>query len=329
MRRRDFITVIGAAAAWPIAVRAQQAPMPVIGLLSGVAFDPSAGYAGRVAAFRQGLKESGFVEGQNLTIEYRTADGQFDRLPALATDLVRRRVAVIFAMGSAEPAKAAKAATSTIPIVFAYGADPVADGLVASLNRPGGNVTGTTRNNGALNPKRLEFICELVPQAKSVAFLMTTSDYSRTVETNLVAAAARVIGREIVVLEVASEEDIEAAFATMVQKRIAAATVSADARMAGWRDQIARLAARHGIPMIYANREFVKAGGLISYSAELYDHFRVAGTYVGRILKGEKPADLPVQLPTKFEMVINLKTARALRLAVPQTLLVTADEVIE
>ena len=200
----------------------------------------------------------------------------------------------------------------------------------ASTGR-GGNVTGTTRNNAALDPKRLEFICELVPQAKSVAFLATygTSDFSRTVETNRLVAAARAIGRQIVVLEVASEQDIEAAFATVVQKQIAATMVSGAAQMSGWRDQIARLAARHGIPVIYANREFVVAGGLISYSAELYDHFRVAGTYVGRILKGEKPANLPVQLPTKFEMVINLKTAKALGIAIPPLLRALATEVIE
>jgi putative ABC transport system substrate-binding protein len=267
----------------------------------------------------------GFVEGRTVAIEYRWAE-RYDRLPGLATDLVRRRVAVIVTMGTGEPAIAAKAATSTIPIVFAYGGDPVAGGLVASLNRPGGNVTGTTRNNAALDPKRLEFICELVPQAKSVAFL--SIPLSETAKTNLV-AAARSIGRQIVFLDVASKQDIEAAFATMVQKHIAAAMVSGAAQMSGWRDQIARLAARHGIPVIYANREFAVAGGLISYSPELYDHFRVAGNYVARILKGETPSDLPVLQPTKFELIINLQTARTLGLTIPPNLLALADEVIE
>jgi len=335
IRRREFVSLLGGAAVassmlWSRAARAQSPAIPVIGLLSGVSFDPGAGYADRVVAFRQGLKESGFVERQNVAIEYRTADGQFDRLPALVANLIRRKVAVIVGMGTAEPALAAKAATSTIPIVFAFGGDPVEIGLVASLNRPGANVTGTTRNNSALDPKRLEFICELVPQAKSVAFLASTSIFNRnrTTETNLM-AAARTIGREIVLLNVFSERDIEAAFATMVQQRIAAAIVSTDAVMNGWRDQIARLAARHGVPVIYSNREFVLAGGLISYAPELYDHFRVAGTYAGRILKGEKPGDLPVQLPTKFELVLNLKAAKALDLTIPMTLQVAATEVIE
>jgi putative ABC transport system substrate-binding protein len=330
MRRRSFITLLGvAAAAWPLAAGAQQAAMPVIGILSGVSFDPSGGYAERVIALRQGLRETGFVEGQNLAIEYRSADGQFDRLPALAADLVRRRVAVIVGIGTVEPALVAKAATSTIPIVFAFGGDPVDIGLVASLNRPGANVTGTTRNNIALDPKRLEFLSELVPHAKSIAFLASISNPNRTRETSL-EAAARAIGRQLVVLDVHSEQDVEAAFATMVQQRIAAAMVSTDAVLNGRRHQITRLAALHGIPVIYSNREFALAGGLISYGPTLYDHFRVAGTYVARILKGEKPADLPAQLPTKFEMVINLKAARALGLTIPMTLQVAAaTEVIE
>ena len=328
MRRREFIGVIGGAvAAWPLAARAQRPTMPLVGYLSA---NTSSGDARPVLDFVKGLGETGYEDGKTVKIVYRWADGQYDRLPGLVADLIRRKVAVIVGMGTAEPALTARAATSTIPIVFAFGGDPVDAGLVASLNRPGANVTGTTRNNSALDPKRLEFICELVPEAKSVAFLASTSIFNpnRTTETNLM-AAARTIGREIVLLNVFSERDIEAAFATMVQQRIAAAIVSTDAVMNGWRDQIARLAARHGVPVIYSNREFVLAGGLISYAPELYDHFRVAGTYAGRILKGEKPADLPVQAPTRHELVVNVKTAKALGLTVPPTLLSRADEVIE
>jgi putative ABC transport system substrate-binding protein len=332
IKRRQFITLLGgAAAAWPLGALAQQRPaMPVVGVLSGVSLDPIGGYADRVAALHQGLRESGFVEGQNVAIEYRSAEGQIDRLPALAADLVRRRVAVIVGIGTGQPTQAARAATSTIPIVFAFGGDPVNEGLVASLNRPGANVTGTTRNNEALGPKRLEIICELVPRAKLVAFLVNANTLiPLAAAVGELDAAARSIGRQIAVFDVGTERDVDAAFATMERQRIDALVVSGAARLSSWQERIASLAARHAIPAIYSNREFALAGGLISYGPTLYDHFRVAGTYVGRILKGEKPSDLPVQLPTRFEMVLNLKAAKALGLNIPLTLHVAATEVIE
>jgi putative ABC transport system substrate-binding protein len=334
MRRREFITLFGgAAAAWPVVAGAQQQTMPVIGLLSGVSFDPRAGFAGRIEAIRRGLRETGFVEGRNLAIEYRSADGQSDRLPELAADLVRRQVTLIFAFGTHLPALAAKTATATIPIVFAYGGDPVRDRLVDSLNRPEANVTGAGRISSSLEPKRLEVICELVPRAKSIAFLMNSnfalaSRAAQSDVTDLMIAAER-IGRRIDLLDIATDQDVEPIFATIVQRRLDAVMVSSDTLMNGWRNQIVALAARHLIPAIYTNPEYVQAGGLISYGPDLYEHFRIAGTYAGRILKGEKPGDLPVQLPTRFELVINLKAARALGLEVPLTLQVAATEIIE
>jgi putative ABC transport system substrate-binding protein len=327
MRRREFIAGLGGAAAWPLVAGAQQPALPMIGLLNGVSFEA---YANRVAAFRQGLKEVGFVEGQNVAIEYRSADGHPERLPALVTDLVRRQVGVIVAIGGDGPVRAAKVATASIPIVFATGGDALASGLVTSLSRPGENVTGITFLNGKVGPKRLQLLCEVVAEGPNLAYLMSSKD-AALVEV-LVSdhmAAARSLGRELVAFDVDTEQDIDSAFAAMVQQRVAALVVNPDAFLNSRRDQIIKLAAHHAIPTIYSNREYVPAGGLMSYGVELYDLYREAGVYAGRILKGAKPADLPVLQPTKFELVINLKTARALGLEIPPTLVATADEVIE
>jgi putative ABC transport system substrate-binding protein len=324
MQRREFITLLGGATTWPLAARAQQRAMPVIGFLNGESAD---GTADLLAAFREGLNQLGFVEGQNVAIEYRWADGQNDRLPALAADLVRRRVAVIAAFGSAS--LAAKAATTTIPIVFGTGADPVQIGLVASFNRPGGNVTGVATMNTELTGKRLQWLHELVPGATRFAMLQNPTSPGSQFAIAEAQAAARTLGVELLVLNASSESDFEPAFATLVQQKAAALYVGANTLLTNHHQQIVALAARHRVPAIYPHHAAVAAGGLISYGSPSAENYRLAGSYTGRILKGEKPADLPVQQSTKVELHINMKTAKALGLAIPTALLVRADMVIE
>ena len=325
MRRRDFITLIGGAAvAWPLAARAQQPAMPVIGFLRSTSLADSTHL---VTAFRDGLKETGFVEGQNVAIEYRYAEGRNDRLPALVADLIDRRVAVI--VGNNLATRAAKAATSTVPIVFAYGGDPVIDGFVASLNRPGGNITGVVFIEGVLGAKRLEMLRQIVPKATTIAVLVSSDSAEAVAERSDVQAAAQVLGQLLIILDVSSDREIETAFATFVQRGAGALLVGTGAFMYSHRERLVALAARHALPASYSLREFADAGGLMSYSASITDAYHQAGIYAGRVLKGEKPADLPVMQSTKFEFVINLKTAKALGLTVPPTLLARADEVIE
>ena len=325
MRRREFIALLcGAAVAWPLAARAQNA-MPVIGFLGVGSPGP---FAPHVAAFRQGLSEAGYVEGQNVAIEYRWAEGRDNLLPALAAEFVRRNVAVIATSGGPAPALAAQAATAIIPIVFSS-ADPVERGLVASLARPSGNITGINNMTFELTPKRFELMSELVPQAGVIALLVNPSSPSAEPLIRDMQEAARSKGVQLHILKVSTDGEIETAFAALVQLRAGALIIAPDAFFNSQREAIVALAARHVIPVIYQGREFVAAGGLMSYGTSLPDMYRLVGVYVGRILAGAKPADLPVQQPTKFELVINLKTAKALGLTVPQSLLAHADEVIE
>jgi putative ABC transport system substrate-binding protein len=332
VRRRHFITLLGGAAVpsllWPVAARTQQRPVPVIGVLD---WGPPRPRGRFVAAFRQGLAEAGYVEGQNVAMEYRWAEGQYDRLPALAADLVHRQVAVIVATGAFTTALAAKAATSTIPIVVAAGGDPVKYGLAASLSRPGGNVTGLTFIAAELAGKRLDLLREMVPQAKTVAFLSGGPGFMRYEdEASDILEAARALGWQVSVLEAASDREVEPAFATLVQRPIEALIVGVVPHFFYNRNEIVALAERHKIPTMYPFRPYVLDGGLMSYGADQLDSFRQVGLdYVGRILKGAKPTDLPIRRPTKFELVINLKAAKALGIEVPANLLARADEVIE
>jgi putative tryptophan/tyrosine transport system substrate-binding protein len=326
MKRREFITLMSSATAWPLAVRAQQPAMPVIGFVHSGSPGP---YAHMVAAFRGGLSEMGFAEGRNVAIEFRWAEGHNDQLPAFADELVHRRVAVMAAVGGNLSVLAAKAASSTIPIVFNTGSDPVKSGLVASFNRPGSNVTGVSFFGVMLGQKRLEFIHELLPNVSLVGILVNPSFPDNEIELQDVQLAARTIGLELRVLKSGNERDIDAAFSTLAQHQVGALVVGSDPLFNSRRDQLVTLAARHAIPAVYQIREFVEAGGLMSYGNSFIDLYRQVGIYVGRILKGEKPADLPVVRPTKFELVINGRTAKALGLSIPNTLLISADEVIE
>ena len=328
MRRREFIITFlgGAAVAWPLVARAQQPAMPVVGFLS---FASSDGYRSMAAAFRQGLQESGYVEGRNVAIEYRWADGRVDRLPALATDLVRSQVSVI-AAANTPAVVAAKAATTTIPTVFEMAGDPVGLGLVAGLDRPGGNVTGVTNLSIDVAPKRLQLLHELVPTAKVVALLVNPANPT-VAETQLreVRSAARTLGLDLHVLNASTESDFEVIFANLIQLRAGGLVIAADPLFAGRSKQLGELTVRHAVPAISGRRDFAVAGGLLSYGADIGESYRLAGIYTGRVLKGDKSANLPVQQSTKVELYINLKTAKALGLNVPNTLIGRANEVIE
>jgi putative tryptophan/tyrosine transport system substrate-binding protein len=327
MRRRDFITLLGGmAATWPLPARAQQPALPIVGFLSSLS---SAALTGPVAAFRQGLESLGYAEGKNVAIEFRWAEGQYDRLPALATELAQKRASVIVTIGGDPPAFAAKAASTTIPLVFISGQDPVKSGLVTSLSRPGGNATGVNLLIAETESKRVDLLKELAPAASAfAAFINPKSTYAQ-MQSSAVTAAAQSIGQQIEIINASNELDVENAFAQFAQDKIGAFLRTADPFFVYRREQIIAAAAKHQIPGVYFLREFVESGGLVSYGTSLADAYRQVGVYVGKILGGTKPADLPVIQPTKFELVINLKTAKALGLTVPPTLLATADEVIE
>jgi putative tryptophan/tyrosine transport system substrate-binding protein len=325
VRRREFITLIGGAAAWPLAAHAQQPAMPVIGFLNTLS--PNNLAQGSLDAFRQGLGVAGFVDGQNVSIEYRWAEGHYERLPALADDLVRREVAVIAATGGEPAPQVVKAATQTIPIVFMANGDPVASGLVASLNRPGGNATGITIFGTMAAGKRLELLRQLMPKADIVAYLMNPENPNQEIDS--VRAAAHTLGQQVLVLNASSDPELDAAFVAIAQQQVAALLVASDSLFFDRRERLVALAARQLIPTMYYLRAFPQAGGLASYGNSLTDLYRQSGIYTGRVLKGEKPTELPVIQSVKFEFVINLNTAKALGLEVPPTLLALADEVIE
>ena len=327
MRRREFITLLGGAAAtWPLAARAQQLVMPVIGFLNA---ESAKGYALPLAAFLKGLAETGYVDGRNVAIKYRWAEGQNDRLPAMAADLVHRQVAVIAAT-TTPAARAAKAATATIPIVFESATDPVRFGLVASLSRPGGNVTGVTQTNAQVAPKLLQMLHEMLPSARIIGLMVNPAGGDlATDQVKDFLSAAQTLGVELHILNASTNGDIDAAFASLNELRAGGLVISTDPFFTSRSEQLAMLAASHAVPAAYKGREFAAAGGLFSYGTDIVDTFRLAGIYTGRILKGEKPADLPVQQATKVELIINLKTAKALGINVPNTLIGRADELIE
>ena len=327
MKRRNFIGLAGGAAAWPLVARAQRPSMPVVGFLGATSPE---GYATFVSGFQRGLKEAGFVDGDNVTTIYRWAEGQYDRLPGLAAELVSRRVSVIVATGGLPSSLAAKQATETIPIVFTLGSDPVKFGLVSSLNRPNGNVTGVTLFAYLLDAKRVELMHELVPGASVVALLVNPNNPAQAAAQHVeVEAAARKFGQQLVILKAGTVSEIDSAIAGVAEKKAGVLLVSADPLFLTRRDQLVALVTRHAIPSIYEWRQFSEAGGLMSYGIDLVDAYRQAGAYTGKILSGAKPGDLPVLQPTKFEFVVNLKTARTLGLTVPNTMLVAADQVIE
>jgi putative tryptophan/tyrosine transport system substrate-binding protein len=325
--RRRFLHLAAGAATLPTAyARAQQPAVPVIGFLNSGSLDR---YRLLLGAFRQGLNDGGYIEGRNVAIESRWAEGQSARLPELAADLVRRQVSLIATTGGSASAHAAKAATTTIPVLFIAGPDPVADGLVSSLNRPGGNLTGVGVNTSELMPKRVQLLLELIPSAAKIALLENRDGIGADVGQREVEAATRAFGRQMIPLKISSRSDLEAAFVSAVRRHADALLVTSNSLFTNWRVEIVALATRHALPAAYAWREFVGAGGLISYGPNIAWAYRQIGQYASRILRGEKPADLPVMLPTKFELVINLKTAKELGLAIPETLLATADEVVE
>jgi putative tryptophan/tyrosine transport system substrate-binding protein len=323
MKRREFIAALGGMATWPLAARAQRSPMPVIGFLSSRT-EQQAAYL--LPGFRAGLKENGYIEGENVAIEFRYADNRYDLLAGLAAELVARQVAVIVAGGTSRPAIAA---TRTIPIVFTTGFDPVATGLVGSLNKPDGNVTGATFYSGALGSKQVEILIELAPGTATIGLLVNPAMTNTAVQLQNMQSAAATVGRELQVLRAGTEREFDAAFAALAKRPSPGLIISVDPLFDSHRSQLIALAQQHALPTVYYLREFAEGGGLVSYGASITDAYRQAGVYAGRILKGAKPADLPVQLPTRFELVINLKTARTLGLTVPATLLATAEEVIE
>ena len=327
MRRREFIVLLGGAAAvlWPLTARAQQTALPIIGILSG---GSPAATATLLAGFREGLRDAGFIEGQNVVIEAQWAEGQYDRLPVLAAKLVNRPAAVIVA-SSLPSVFAAKAATSTIPIVFMSAGDPVQLGIVASLNRPGGNITGVNFFAVEVASKRLELLIEVVPTVSVIGLLTNPNNPRTDVEIRQLQAAARTVGKQILVVKASGERDFDVAFETLVQERASAVLVPAEPLFFGWREQLVALAARHALPAMYDVREFTAAGGLLSYGLSLKDTYRLVAGQVARILKGAKPADLPILQPTKFELVVNLRTAKTLGLTIPESFLLRADEVIE
>jgi putative ABC transport system substrate-binding protein len=327
MRRREFIAFVGStAAAWPLPARAEQSAVPVIGFLSSASPQPFENY---VAGFRAGLKETGYVDGQNVTIEFRWAEGHYDRLPVLAAELVHRNVAVIFASGGPPSALAAKAASVTTPIVFILASDPIKLGFIASLSHPGGNATGVGLFNVTVEPKKLEILHQLVPKAMKIGALVNPRNLNAQTITTELQTAARALGLQVHIVNAATEGEFGAAFTTLVQQEAGALVVAADPFFNNQREALVALAALHALPAIYEGREFTAAGGLVSYGTRISDAYHQAGIYTSRILKGEKPANLPVVQPTKFELVINIKTAKALGITVPQTLAVAADEVIE
>jgi putative ABC transport system substrate-binding protein len=326
MKRREFIGLIGGVAAWPLAARAQQPAMPVIGFLASLS---SAFVAHFTPAFRTGLSETGYIDGQNVLIEFRSAEGQYDRLTALAAELVDRKVAVIVATGGSEPAKVAKAATATIPIVFISAADPVRAGVVISFNRPGGNITGVSLLGSALEAKRLELLNEMVPGASPIGVLLNPKYPDFDLELRDLQDAANVINRKIIVARASTRNEVDEAFTMITQQAASALLVAQDAFLNSQRDYLVELAARFKLPAIYNQREQAEVGGLSSYGTNFADGYRQAGVYVGKLLKGAKPSDLPVLQPTKYEFVINLRTAKTLGLVVPSSLLALADEVIE